>query len=157
MPPTPPRDNPIIHPQRVKLRQRLRGELRPQCEQWLGSEGSEALFQPALKELVRLVSALRFIPTSERPIEAQHAKTHKRGLGHHHHSEAYMSQYLRKAEVVDMLEKRPESLKNLAFFCTVGRNATRSRAALGLSHHQSILAATSEKRMDRGPSYSKVS
>jgi hypothetical protein len=36
--------------------------------------------------LAALVGSLRLIPTSERQMEAQHAKTHKRGLGRHNHT-----------------------------------------------------------------------
>ena len=64
------------------------------------------------------VSKLRFIPTCEYQAEGQHAKTHKRGLGRHNHTEQYQSYGLRLPELARALDSRPEVMHELAY-CSI--------------------------------------
>ena len=70
------------------IMRKLRGEFRPECGLYLN--GAD-LGSPDVKIWACLIGALRLFPTSERPIEVQHAKIQKRGLGRHCHTEQFMS------------------------------------------------------------------
>ncbi len=111
-----------------QLRCQLREELRPYCERFL--DGADIL-APDMVPLATFVGGLRLIPTSERPIEAQHAKTHKRGLGRHSHTEQYISYGLRSPELVAQLNAQESFVKVLAYLCKVSLNAYSSCPAVG--------------------------
>jgi len=136
---------------RAHLRRRLRGELRQECERFAaGADWSDG----QLQGLAIVAGALRLVPTSERPIEAQHAKTHKRGLGKHHHTEAFMSFGLRVPELVAAMEKDPAVMREMAYISQVLPNARDACTAVGMRLHPSVLSSATNKI--RHPMFSKV-
>jgi len=125
-----------LHSRRPRpITRKLRGELRPECELYLN--GTD-LGSPDVKMLACLLGAFRIFPISERSIEGQHAKTHKRGLGRHNHTEHCMSLGLRAPELQASIKDNLEVLKDLALYCQVIPNAQRVCEVLGLSNHPSI-------------------
>eukprot|EP00969_Alexandrium_andersonii_P037132 1627129-Alexandrium_andersonii.AAC.1 len=102
------------------LRRDFQAKFHGQCQRWLSGE---SLFHPDLAGLASFISSLRLIPISERPVEAQHAKTHKRGAGRHNHTEHYVSYGLRVPELSQDLEASPSLLPRLAFCCRAASNA----------------------------------
>jgi hypothetical protein len=135
------------------LRCELRGPLRALCEQWLAGDD---LFAVERAPLARFIGALRLIPTSERPIESQHAKTHKRGLGRHYHTEQFISFGLRVPEINERLDSAPGTLQSLAFFCQTASSAKDACRALGLSAHPAITQEYLVRNMFRHPIFAKV-
>ena len=134
--------------------QTLRGPLRQQCLAWL--TGAD-IFSDELVDLCTFVGEMRFIPTSERPIEGQHAKTHKQGLGRPNHSEHYQSYHLRAPELARDLEALPENLKRFAAFAQCARNHRCACRAVGLLNHPAITQrAHAPKSLKRDPLLSQV-
>jgi hypothetical protein len=132
-----------------QLRCQLREELRPYCERFL--DGADIL-APDMFPFATFVGGLRLIPTSERPIEAQHAKTHKRGLGRHSHTEQYISYGLRSPELVAQLSAQTSFVKELAYLCKVSLSAYAACQAVGLLMHTSLNLVIGT----RAPMYAKV-
>ena len=131
----------------------MRGELREQCELWLA--GTE-LFSPDLIDLARFLGKLAFIPTSERQIEAQHAKTHKRGLGRHNHGEVFQSYGLRIPELTKALDSSPSLFGDFCRWCSVSSNAKKACDAVGLGDHPAIEECHQDRNMFRSPIFGKV-
>ena len=125
------------HPLRLKLR----GPMAPVLQRVLAGEDQFAAEQV---EFAIEVSKLRFIPTCEYQAEGQHAKTHKRGLGRHNHTEQYQSYGLRLPELARALDSRPEVMHELAYCCQVTYNAQMACQAVGLSGHPSVTQQTHE-------------
>ena len=124
--------------------QTLRGPLRQQCLAWL--TGAD-IFSDELVDLCTFVGEMRFIPTRERPIEGQHAKTHKQGFGRPNHSEHYQSYHLRAPELARDMEALPENLKRFAAFAQCARNHRCACRAVGFfesSSHRSTCTRSQE-------------
>ena len=138
----------IEHP----LLAELRGPLRASCESWM--EG-EHLMTVDKQDLQAYVAALRFVPTSERPIEGQRAKVHRHGLGKPCHTEHFQSYFLRSEEMARALDSRCMSLKDFAWFCQAAKNHKQACVALGLDGHPA-LQGDNHVRKRQDPMRSKV-
>ena len=137
------------HPHPLMLR--LRTDLRGQMQAWIG--GAPLL---QFKELAAVICGLRGINTRERPAEGQHAKQHKRGLGRHCHTEAFMSYGLRKTEYVQEIQANQTASAEFAFCCQCVPNAEAACEAAGFSKHPAIQEQTRERNMFRHPIYGRV-
>lgn len=114
-----------LHPH--NLLRRLRGELLDKCRLFLKG----AMFDSFdVRDLAELIGAMRMIPTSERPIGGQHAKTHKRGMGRQRHTEAFVSYGLRSPELRDFVENRG-GLHEAAHYLKIVSNPKRACEASG--------------------------
>ena len=135
------------------LVQKLQGPLRRACDRWL--DGAP-LTDPRQAPLVNLAASLRFIPTSERPIEGQRAKIHRQGLGRPNHTEHFQSYYVRSGEMARALETGGLSLQNFAWYCQAARNQYKACVAVGLSGHPAINPNSLRRRRDRNSLMSQV-
>ena len=120
------------------------------------------LWDDRLVGLAEIVGSLRFIPTSERPVEGQHAKIHRRGQGRFNHTEQYMSYFVRSPEMIRHLEGNPDEVLFLGRLAGMMPNAYRAVESLGLATHPSVTEERSDgsncnaHRMTRHPTYAKV-
>jgi len=141
---------------RHRLLRTLRGELRPQCRLFInGAEWGD----PELRPLARLVGGLRMIPTTERPVEGQHAKIKKHGGFWPTHSEPFMSFKIRHRELAKAITNDPVFLASFAYLFGVVSNPGIATDALGLTYHPEIIRAASERvsrRFDRHLVHTKV-
>ena len=125
------------------LSEKLRGPLRQSCEQWL--EGNP-LFSPGNIELQKFVGSLRFVPTSERAIEGQHAKVHRHGLGRPNHTEHFQSFFVRSAEMAQAMMNEVMPLERFAWYCQAARNHHEASVAVGISGHPALGPAHKHRR-----------
>ena len=130
----------------------LRGPLRESCESWI--EG-EPVMTVDKQDLQAYIAALRFVPTSERPIEGQHAKVHRHGLGKPCHTEHFQSYFLRSEEMARALDSRFMSIQHFAWFCQAARNHKQACVAVGLDGHPA-LQGNNHIRQRQDPMRSKV-
>ena len=115
-----------------------------------------------MQRLAAVIGGLRCIPTSERPIEAVHAKIHHAGLGRHHHTEAFMSCVVRSPEQVARLEACRCELSHIAYLCSIPTNAQKACEAVGLLGHPAVVERLQQQlptkhcRAHRDPIFGKV-
>ena len=123
------------------------------AERWLQGE---SLFTPDKLDLQKFIGSLRFVLTSERPVEGQHAKIHRQGLGRPNHTVHYQSYFVRAAEMARSLEDQSLSLESFGWFCQAASNHRRACASVGLSGHPSLQNAQHQRRKYRDPVNSSI-
>lgn len=97
----------------------IRGPLRDQVGQY--QEGAD-LFSEPLRGLCSALAELRFVVTTERPGEALHAQTHRRGAARPSHTEYFQSFGLRSKELEAELNRRPGAINDFAYLVHLARN-----------------------------------
>jgi hypothetical protein len=125
--------------------------LRDQCIRWL--QGAD-LFADDMAQLCEVIAELLIATISERPGEAQHAKTHATGRGKPRHTDHYQSYHLRADFVAQEVKVRPTSLESFAYIYQLVDNTFKAIRVLGLEFHPMV--GTSQKRRDRDRLRSKV-
>lgn len=133
--------SPHPHPFVQKLCQP--GPLRQACQRWIGGESLSA---GNMKELRKFVATMRFVPTSERAIEGQHAKVHRQGLGRPNHTEHFQSYFVRSNEMAQALENGDLSLESFAWYCQIARNSFEACQSVGLAGHPSLGTVPARRR-----------
>eukprot|EP00971_Amphidinium_carterae_P352863 6492755-Amphidinium_carterae.3 len=132
------------------LQDLLQPPLREMAQQWL-SGVHEDICSEALEPLCAFVASLRFAPVNDRPVEGQHAKVSKMGRLKPAHSHQLQSYFLRRPEMERLLQQRPASVGELAFFVQLCRNHHVAMKHLGLSEHPILISKRAEerKRLDK--------
>lgn len=113
----------------------IRCPLRDQVDQYL--EGAD-LFSEPLRGLCCALSELRFVATTERPGEALHPQTHRRGAARPSHTEYFQSFGLRAKELEAELNRRPGPINDFAYFVHLACNTHEAVVALGLDAHPNV-------------------
>ena len=120
------------HPLLRLIREQLREEID------IVLEGEHRIDAAVVSNLASIIGALRFLPTSERPGEEQHAKTLKQGLRRHYHTEHDMSVALRAPELADRVKQDPVFVKEMGLYCKIVGNAKSCCSAVGLMSYPSM-------------------
>ena len=110
--------------------------LKGQAERWMATKTIAA----EDTDLKAFIGECRFVWLAERPVEGQHAKTHKRVLSARHHSEAYVSIGLRACELRERLKDQQFILQ----MCDAMRKTRTPRLAtlaLGFKEHPTLVHA----------------
>lgn len=142
-------ESPTQHPRHRRL---LQEPLRSQARLWL--EGTD-LMDESVAELCIFIAELRLVSTNDRPIEAQHAKTHRRGLSRPMHTTKYQSYGLRIAELERQVRARPSTISDFAALASMARNCVEAVLCVGLESHPVVQASTA-RRKDRDPALADV-
>ena len=137
------------HPRHRRL---LQEPLRSQARQWL--DGTD-LMDKSVSDLCNFVAELRLVPTNDRPIEAQHAKTHRRGLSRPCHTTKYQSYGLRITELERQVRAHPSTISDFAALASMAQNNVLAVRCVGLDYHPTVISSTANRK-DRDPALADV-